>query len=220
MNVATFETKYSIGDKVWFASTTDVAKQHPCPDCKGTNRWQAIAPSGNEYSFGCPRCSARFQSNHELNLKYTAATGTVQQLTIGSVRLNTEANSYDSGTSYMCRETGVGSGSVYAEDKLFETEAEALVAAEAMAAEKNATAQYIVTRYNQTLEISDYQLDSAMIAEAKEQASAARLLIWNINGLFEQIGEAGDKDAIVELIDDYKKYTWERDKRDAEAVPA
>lgn len=213
--MATIETKYSIGDTVWWASTTTVKKQHPCPDCNGTRQWKAISPAGEEYAFACPRCGVRYQSNDCLSLDYQAYTASVRKLTIGSIRHNTCPGSYDHGTQYMCVETGVGGGQVYDESKLFPTQAEAEIVANSMAQEQNSTTEWVVTRYNKTLELSDYQLSSAMIKDAEIQTRKARALLWNLNDLFSSIDEADDKDAILEMIDDYKRFSFERDKEKA-----
>ncbi len=59
------------------------------------------------------------------------AVASARTLTIGSVRIDTAARDYSEPVEYMCVETGIGSGSVYRESHLFETESAALVAAEA-----------------------------------------------------------------------------------------
>lgn len=211
--MAVIETKYSIGDVVWHASTSTERKQRPCPDCNGTRKWKAISPAGNEYDFTCPRCTARYQSNDVLSLDYSASVPIVSKLTIGSVRHDSHKFVGGSETQYMCVETGVGSGSIYDEDRLFPSEEEALAAAQVMADDTNKTAPWIVKLYNKTLEISDYQLENALIKEAKDAKSRAGSLLWNLNDLFEQIAEAEDKDAILEAVDDYKRFSWERDKQ-------
>lgn len=211
--VAVIETKYSIGDVVWHASTSTERKQHPCPDCNGTRKWKAISPAGNEYDFTCPRCTARYQSNDVLSLDYSVSVGAVRKLTIGSVRHDSHKFGGGSETQYMCAETGVGSGNVYDEDRLFPSEEEARAAAQVMADKANDTTEWIVKLYNKTLEISDYQLENALIKEAKDAKSRAGSLLWNLNDLFEQINEAEDKDAILEAVDDYKRFNWERDKQ-------
>lgn len=133
-------------------------------------------------------------------------------MTIGSVQFNSHAGSYDYGARYMCVETGIGGGSVYPENQLFETEEHALTAAQLMADKANREMEWVVKLYNKTLELSDYQLEHALINQAKEYKSKIGSLFWNVSDLFEQIEGADDKDAILELVDDYKKYTWERDK--------
>ena len=218
--MAVIETKYSIGDKVFFATTETTRKQHPCPDCKGERKWKAVSPAGSEYSFACPRCTARYQSNRDLSLDYTAHVPCTRQLTIGSVRTDTHCGTWGDGerNTYMCHETGVGSGSVYRESDLFPTEADAYAAAQAKADKANAEVEWIVKLYDKTLEISDYQLEHAMMKEAKDYQSKIGSLFWNVSDLFETIAGADDKDAILEAIDEYKNYTWERDKaRFAEA---
>jgi hypothetical protein len=157
--VATITTQFSVGDVVWHAGTTTERKQHSCPDCLGERRWKAIAPSGCEYEFRCPRCAASYQSNRELSLYYTAHVPHVSRLTIGSIQFNSNASSWDSGERYMCHETGVGSGTVYDGAKLFETEEAARDAAETFARLADEQADWIGKLYDKTLELSDYQLE-------------------------------------------------------------
>ena len=210
--MAVIETKYSVGDTVFSASTTTERKQHPCPDCLGEHKWKAISPAGTEYTFGCPRCAARYQSFNNMSLAYTASVPSVSKLTIGSVQFNSASGSWDSGARYMCAEMGIGSGNVYDEAKLFPTEDEALRAATLMANKANAETEWIVKLYDQSLEISDYQLESAALKLAKDEASRIGSLMWNLSDLFVKISEADDKDAIIEAVDDYKSYDWSRDK--------
>ncbi len=210
--MTTITTRYSIGDCVWHANTMTDVKQHPCPDCNNTRQWQAVSPAGNEYSFACPRCTARYAGHNQASLKYMAHVPLVQQLTIGSIQYNSAADSWDNRTRYMCRETGVGSGSVYDEARLFATEAEALAAAQLIADEANSTQKHVVEQFNRTLEISDYQLENALLKDAADAKRRAGHLLWNLNDLFDGIKEADDKDAIIELVDDYQTYSWPRDK--------
>lgn len=218
--MAVIETKYSIGDVVFHAGTTTERKQHPCPDCKGEREWSAKSPSGGEYTFACPRCTARYLSDNDLSLVYAAHVPCVQRLTIGSVQFNSADGTWDSGARYMCQETGVGSGSVYGENKLFATEAEALAASEALASLANQEQKSIVELYNKTLELSDYQIEHAVMKAAKDYKSKIAGMFWNVSDLFAAIEEADDKDAILEAISDYKRFTWQRDKDKFSALDA
>jgi hypothetical protein len=208
-------TKYSIGDKVFHAGTTTERKKHPCPDCKGERKWTAKSPAGADYTFDCPRCSASYNSDTDLTLDYTASVPTVRELTIGSVQFNSAGGSWDSGARYMCRETGVGSGSVYSESDLFPSEEDALEAAQTKASLNNTTTEWIVKLYNKSLRISDYQLDSANLHAAKEAKSRASSMLWNLSDLFSRIEEAESKDDILEAVEEYRKYDWNRDKEKA-----
>lgn len=213
--MATITTKYSIGDKVFHAWTSQERKQHPCPDCKGARKWTAKSPAGSEYSFSCPRCAASYNSYRDLTLDYTAAVPSTRQLTIGSVQYNSQSSSYDHGARYMCHETGVGSGSVYNETDLFLTEEEALAAAKIKADLTNTTTEWIVKLYNKSLAISDYQLESAVLKAAKDEKSRASSMLWNLGDLFSRIEEASTKDEILETVEEYKKYDWANDKEKA-----
>lgn len=161
--MATLTTKYSIGDVVWYATTTTERKQHPCPDCLGTREWKAIAPSGREYKFACPRCGGGYSGNSDTSLSYTASVGRASKLTIGQVRavVGGDGNSWEKPASYMCRETGIGGGSVYDEDSLYPSEAEALAAAKVKADLNNSQIDWIVKQYEKSLSVSDYQLADA-----------------------------------------------------------
>lgn len=210
--MATITTKYSVGDVVYHASVVSTRKKHDCPDCLGKREWIAKSPAGGEYKFSCPRCTASYQSDRDLSLDYSAYAPVAGKLTIGSIQVNTAHGSYDHGNRYMCRETGVGSGSVYDEARLFETEEQALAAAQAMADEQNSTSEWIVQLYNKTLSLSDYQIENAKMKLADEAKSRANSMLWNLGYLFDQIDEADDKDAILECIQYYREYDWQRDK--------
>lgn len=215
--MATITTKYSVGDKVFHASTTTERKKHPCPDCKGERKWTAKSPAGSEYTFDCPRCSASYNSDRDLTLDYSAFVPSVRRLTIGSVQFNSAPDSWNNGARYMCQETGVGSGSVYSESDLFLTEEEALAAAQIKATLSNTETDWIVKLYDKSLRISDYQLENAALLEAKEAKNRASSMLWNLGDLFSTIEEADDKEAILEAVGEYKKYEWPRDKEKAGA---
>lgn len=157
-------------------------------------------------------------SDRELSLDYASYTGAAVKRTIGSIRHDSSSH-FDDGplTEYMCVETGVGSGSVYRENDLFSTEAEAQYAANIRAEKQNAETEWVVKLYNKTLKVSDYQLDAAALKLAKDMKSRWASLVWNINDLFEEIDEAESKDDILELIDQYKRWRMEGDIEDVRA---
>lgn len=212
----TLETKYNIGDVVYWATTVTEKRTRPCPDCAGTKKWKAASPAGGEYEFACPRCASSYISNRDISLDYHAYRPVASRLTIGSIQVNTATDSFNSGNRYMCRETGIGSGTVYREDDLFETEAEAIAAAQIVADQQNATVPHIVERFNQTLEVKDYQLDSATLAQAKKVDLRTRSMLWNIEELFGAIDAAEDLDAVKEEVENYKRYSQKRDLEEVE----
>jgi hypothetical protein len=215
--MATITTKYSVGDTVFRAGTISTRKQHPCPDCLGSRKWKATSPAGSEYEFGCPRCAASYNSDRDLQLDYSAYVPSVEQLTIGSIQVNTAPGSYDTGNRYMCRETGIGSGSVYNEADLFETEEAATLSAQFKANEQNTTVEWIAKLYDKSLSISDYQLENAALKLAQQEKSRASSMLWNLGDLFGRIEDAADKEAILEAIKEYREYEWDGDKKAAEA---
>jgi len=178
------QPKYEIGDMVYLASTTTERKTLPCPDCLGKKTWHVRSPAGSVFTAPCPRCSSRHQSNDCLSLDYVAHEPRIEVLTIGSVRTDT-AQDPRRRVSYMCSETGVGSGSVYNECDLFETKSEAQSAADLLAQDRNQAPGHFIDTYNRRVEFSDYQLGPAV---AKEEKGKNALLEWKIRDL---------KDAVI-----------------------
>lgn len=116
-------TRFSIGDKVWLGTTRWMSKPIACPRCAGAGRFKLNDAGGKEFSVTCPDCYGH-GSDHEYDFRPM-----IEQLTVGSVRYD----SHDVGEkeSYMCIETGVGSGSIWTGKVLFATREEAEVAANA-----------------------------------------------------------------------------------------
>lgn len=182
--MATITTKFGVGDIVYYANTTTESKSHPCPDCLGSRAWEAKSPAGGVFKVSCPRCDASYQSNRALNLKYSVWTGTARRLTIGLVRANAGG---DRGHEYMCHETGIGSGTLYYEDRLFDTEEEALRHAHGLAQVGNMDANgWVAQQYSETVKFCDYQLKDAEMEAAKSvgrrMADEARYLVEDIEG--------------------------------------
>jgi len=121
--MAVLEVKFSMGDRVYHASTIYSDSALECPDCLGTLKWIIKLPSGKDLECNCKTCQSG----------YGCSTGFVTQkdykplvrtLTIGQV-------GFENGQGrYMCEETGIGSGTLYYDDTLFSTYEEAKTEAE------------------------------------------------------------------------------------------
>lgn len=112
--------RYSVGDTVWAALSDTTVQPVFCPECNGTNRWTATSPSGITLEIECPACTwGRVSPQYP---EFVAQPG-VRRLTIGSVRVDTAS---DRPVEYMTVETGIGSGTVWDERRLFDTEEEAM----------------------------------------------------------------------------------------------
>jgi hypothetical protein len=105
--------KHAIGDVVFAWEIIDSQERKPCPDCRETGKWTATSLAGTSVDVECPRCSGRTclsQRDHSYR---------VRQLTIGSIRIDTAPHEVEDAVMYMCLETGIGSGSLWNESKLF-----------------------------------------------------------------------------------------------------
>lgn len=197
--MATITTKYSIGDTVYSAGTVVTRKQRPCPDCLGSRRWRAVSPAGADYEFACPRCSVSYQSNDALSLTYSAHVPSVQRLTIGQVLTETGGQSR---VVYMCEETGVGSGTLWNEEMLHPTEAEAMVASEGLAKVRDEEVPWVKKLFDQSLKVCDYELSNA-VKKAAEDADISRRV--RVQMLFEDIRDCQNNDEIKEALERYSE---------------
>lgn len=189
------ETKYSIGDKVFYATTTRETKHAPCPDCLGTKKWKAVSPAGMEYEIDCPRCSANYLLDNDLTLAYEIYTGAVVSLTIGQVKIDTK----NLGAEYMCLETGICSGSVYNERDLFSNKSEAAEAADILAAKRNKDNPHLVSHYNKVVALKDYQISDAKAKAANLELNKYR---WEVQDFVEELERCVSLEEVQQKIRD------------------
>jgi len=203
--------RYKIGDIVYRGWTTSITKTHPCPDCLGTMKWQVTTPVGSTLTATCPRCVDASYGTRDLpSLKYHAYDPIVEVLTIGSVQIDTAALD-GSVVKYMCRETGIGSGSVYKEDMLLPTREEADRYAEMLAAEANAKIVNVPEK------LADARLAKLELVDAiVEHAWQVRWRAWEAYRSIKeelamivedhQAGDVIDVDQLRELLNDKSSY--------------
>ena len=110
-----YEFKFSLGDKVFRVLHQYKNSYVDCDDCQGE---KIVLPSGKEMI--CPKCGGKGCINNGQVMYYTPQK---YSMTIGEQRV--EINDEKVEESYMCRETGIGSGTVYIADKLFSSMEEA-----------------------------------------------------------------------------------------------
>jgi len=158
------KSKFSIGDIVYQACIERTRKFVDCPDCLGQSKWKVISPAGDEFTFSCPRCQG-----HNRDLEYWVNAPYVRKLTIGSIRIDTADKQKP--ISYMCNETGVGSGSVYDEATLFLNEEQAFEAANIQANLETSNDAEMIQRYNKAITLSIYSLSGAQNPERLAKAN-------------------------------------------------
>ena len=119
--------KYSFGQRVFSSQATTMHTTVPCRDCLGKKVWNVETPAGAKFVSPCQTCMEGWSIPSGVN-KVIAPLPRVQELTIGSVRIDTAASDGHF-VEYMCEETGIGSGSIHYESRLYLTENEAMEAA-------------------------------------------------------------------------------------------
>lgn len=175
--------KFKIGDRVWYATTREKSEKAPCPDCLGKGKWPIKSPIGEDFEIDCPRCTKGWSAYGDLTLNNYV--GHAVPLTIGQVTASTRNLHRDSRVEYMCNETGVGSGSVYPEEHLFETESEAGAIANLMASERNAAREEEDWRKK----IRQSQVRSIKAVETDRANERARDAEWALSDLKAKIIE-------------------------------
>lgn len=202
--MATITTKYSVGDTVWYATTLTTQKALPCPDCNDLREWTVRSPAGKQYTFACPRCSAGYFNNRDLGLTYAEHEPSVMKLTIGQVRYN----DWQDGASYMCAETGVGSGQIYREANLFDTEEAAMMTAKQLAWNRNQEAGPAKYSKELALKLHDYQLSDALVKSAESRERETR---YELEDFVTKIADAVEFDGIEGVKRALKAYRGEED---------
>jgi hypothetical protein len=124
------QPKYSVGQTIYKAYALWEEMREQCPDCLGTKEWSVKTPRGETFEIPCNTCEEGWYSTGTIRVWKDAPK--VESLTIGSILIDTRD---EKPISYMCHETGVGSGSIHYEDTLFLIREEATRVATAQAAE-------------------------------------------------------------------------------------
>lgn len=122
---------YEIGDRVYAAQSNYAKERTKCPYCDGTGYW-TLKTALEEIQVACGVCGGPWDEvrGYLTNSKWK---GEVINLTIGQIRV--EEGNEKCKIQYMCEETGIGSGSLWYENKLFRDYNEARMAADEEAKE-------------------------------------------------------------------------------------
>ena len=110
------ETKYGLGDVVYPVYSDTKRIRIPCTGCTTTGK--ISLDDGTEVC--CPRCRGQGHKSEYGPIEYTVG----RELRIGQVRARATEGKYQSGSdepTYMCVESGIGSGAVHYERQLFPT---------------------------------------------------------------------------------------------------
>lgn len=128
--------KFAMGQTVYLPGAESAVEHLLCPDCLDTRQWKVITPAGTEMETVCQRCSGFSLIGDLPKPERRIYKPIVTKLTIGQIDTSTQPFYGDGDlVRYMCTETGVGSGSIYNESRLFASPEEAMAAAETEAVE-------------------------------------------------------------------------------------
>lgn len=115
------KAKFPMGSKVYIVPPIHVEYPEipvPCKICDSSGMIQIKGES-----FTCPACHGRTQTDYD-NKKMYFTPPNKTPLTIGQIRIT--QTGIETEVKYMCKETGVNSGTLYSEDRCFSTYEEAI----------------------------------------------------------------------------------------------
>lgn len=148
--------KYAIGDKFYIATTETEQRTLDCPDCLGEKAFKVIAPSGDEFTSACVRCSADSWVRDVPSLVYCHHVPKVIECEIGGYCVNEYG---ENNIKYKAESSGYS----VEETALVADRAVAEAAADALAATKNAEAEATPERIHHkhlgSLKIKEASLD-------------------------------------------------------------
>lgn len=123
--MASLISKYDLGQTVYSAHISNEMEWHKCPDCDGSGYWDVV---GKDKKVKCETCNP-FYSNNIGYISKPKKLYKIDVLTIGQIRCQI---GYEPRVIYMCKETGIGSGTLWYEETLLETKGEAEKLGQAM----------------------------------------------------------------------------------------
>lgn len=115
------ETRFSIGDKIYTVDTvkfTYPTKNVKCDICDSTGK---VFIKNQE--FVCPKCRGKKETNHDI-CRRRYPTPSMFSKRVGYIRIEIKDNGEK--ISYMCKETGIGTGILYDESMCFATHEEVI----------------------------------------------------------------------------------------------
>lgn len=116
------KARFGKGDMVFAADSEYSENWLSCPDCLGTLKWLVVFADDDSVEVPCQTCKSGWNPPNG-KIKTQIWKPKVSRYTVGSVRFNdTDKKPF----SYMCEETGVGSGRIYYDEDLFTEEEPAM----------------------------------------------------------------------------------------------
>lgn len=109
------KTTFEIGQKVYSISTRRVMDTLPCPACAGESKIELTGADGSKFRVDCPNAYGSVRTgppciSGQIHVGRKHVRGKPQALTVGQI---TVVVGYGAEERIMCRETGLGSGSVH-----------------------------------------------------------------------------------------------------------
>lgn len=131
--MSTIKTKYNLKQVVYNAYCENTPYSIACSDCDGTGYWEL---ANKDKKVGCHTCNKE-GSWHTTPGKITMYKyfPRVNELTIGQIQATV---GHSPQIRYMCKETGLGSGTLWNEKSLTDDKLKATEAAKVLAEKQNA----------------------------------------------------------------------------------
>lgn len=222
------QPEFHVGQTVWEAITVVDRGRWTCPDCAGQRTWKATSAVGEVFNIQCPRCEGSYLIGGQLRsiptLDRQVHITSVRAMTIGSIRMDTNS---DPVFDYMCKETGIGTGSIYKAGTsirrrgLYATEEAATEAAESLKQLEQESTDGAPTALK-VKELSVLPLKTALKMEWQRSLydswAKARDYREVIDGLFEM--DRKDERGFDEILEELKYTTEDKPWRPVHPIDA
>ena len=114
------KNKFEMGQKVYYVGGVHVEYEQVHVPCEIYDSTGEIEIKG--HTFKCPHCGGKCHNDPEHKKTFFSKPSTIS-ITIGQIRVKITEKKKE--VQYMCKETGINSGTVYPENRLFATYEEA-----------------------------------------------------------------------------------------------
>jgi|GEM_PF-6279747 len=114
-NPNSYRFRFHIGQPCWHITSRRIPVYKECGSCE-----KGKIPLKDGTGIDCPHCKGKSLLSDSHGFKWEVS----RMMLVGQLRLEYSAEKIEE--QYMCRETGVGSGSVYYQQRLFDTQLKAI----------------------------------------------------------------------------------------------
>ena len=110
-----FESQFSLGDRIFHIRRDTEQLYKECHKCRGKGELTILFPGGSQEKTDCREChDGRVRAGSQYSWRPQP-----NPLTVGKITVEVDGNDLTIQETYMCNETGIGSGTLYRGQHMF-----------------------------------------------------------------------------------------------------